>query len=60
MKMKINLNDKEKEFLKEKSYVIKGDYINGELAEIIVDDLGWNDYGTACDIITKITTKKDW
>ena len=58
--MKINLNDKEKEFLKEKGYVIKGDYIDGELAEIIVDDLGRNDYGTASDIITKITTNKDW
>lgn len=57
--LKIQFTREELEFLQNKGFNASCE-LDGALACDIVDELGYNDEGIAADIITKITTNKDW
>ena len=51
--------DSELSFLKKAGFDVGGE-LDADTACDIVDKLGYNDIGTAADIITKITTNPNW
>ncbi|ERT61252.1 MULTISPECIES: hypothetical protein [Megasphaera] len=55
----VDFTDEEIEFMKHKGFNASKK-LDGDLACDIVDELGNNDIGIAADIITKITTNKNW
>lgn len=57
--LKLEFTKQEIQFLKQNGFDVS-DEINLDLANEIVDELGYNDVGIAADIITKITTHPNW
>lgn len=57
--LKLEFTKQEIQFLKQNGFDVS-DELNLDLANEIVDELGYNDVGIAADIITKITTHPNW
>lgn len=55
----VAFTDSELSFLKKSGFDV-GAELDADTACDIVDKLGYNDTGTAANIITKITTNPDW
>ncbi|WP_308590592.1 hypothetical protein [uncultured Megasphaera sp.] len=57
--LKVAFTNQELSFLKKNGFNVNCN-LNIDIADEIVDKLGYDDTGIAADIITKITTNKDW
>ncbi len=57
--LKLKFTNEELNFMKSKGFDASNN-LDVDLAEKIVDNLGYEDYGIAADIITKITTHPEW